>query len=380
MSLVGLLDLNCAIPRGGWRDALTRVPRRLFIPDTIWLPDPDGLLVAVHRDDEAWEKRAASDVAIATQVDDGAPAARHGRGRTATSSASQPSLVLRMLDALDVGDGDRVLEIGTGSGWNAGLLAARLGEDRITSIEVDPEVADQARRNLEKVGLSPHLIVGDGAEGAPDRAPFDRIIATAAVNRVPPAWTTQTRPGGTILTPWGTPYASTGLLRLQVGDDGTAHGQVLGRAGFMWVREQRGPMGAWGKYVDTSLPVDTAKTSVPISDLLDFGAPARFAVGLLVPQIYQVDCHAEDDSGEYTLWLFDAQGSWASVDYQPGASDYPVEQAGPRRLWDEIQAAYQWWVATDRPGRERFGLTVTVDSQQVWLDSPDRPLTPVLQS
>lgn len=357
----------------GWQAALDCTPRRAFIPKTIWLPDPDGFLVPVRHGEEAWTRRVESDVAIATQVDDGSPAAPGGRGRTATSSASQPSLVLRMLRALDAAEGHRVLEIGTGTGWNAGLLTARLGAESVTSVEIDPAIAQEARRNLEGTGARPHLICGDGAEGAPASAPFDRIISTAAVGRIPRAWIEQTRPGGLIVTPWGSPYASTGLLRLQVGADGTAAGRVLDRAGFMWVRDQRAPLGGWGSYVDTRIPTETSKTTLPPEDLLDFGAPARFAVGLIVPHLFQIDRHDPAGSGEYTLWLYDTQGSWASVDHVPGTTSSPIEQAGPRHLWHEVETAHHWWTTAGRPGRNRFGLTVTPEDRHLlWVDEPGR--------
>ncbi|GAA4053999.1 hypothetical protein [Actinomadura miaoliensis] len=91
-----------------------------------------------------------------------------------------------------------------------------------------------------------------------------------------------------------------------------------------------------------------------------------------------MQCRAFSDlagSGEVTVWLLDNRGpgtgSWASVEYEPGADEYTVEQAGDRRLWDETEAAYLWWLRVGRPGRERFGMTVTLTGQNIWLDSPE---------
>jgi protein-L-isoaspartate(D-aspartate) O-methyltransferase len=115
-----------------------------------------------------------------------------------------------MLAALDAEPGMRGLEIGTGTGYNAALLAHRLGAQTITSVEIDPALAEHARRALTAIGYLVTVITGDGALGYSPGAPYDRIISTAAVREVPYPWVAQTRPGGTILTPWGTPYQQWG--------------------------------------------------------------------------------------------------------------------------------------------------------------------------
>jgi protein-L-isoaspartate(D-aspartate) O-methyltransferase len=119
--------------------------------------------------------------------------------RVPTSSSTMPSLMARMLEALDVHDGMRVLEIGTGTGYNAALLAHRLGAANVVSIDIDPDLIDQARQRLAELGHSPTLLTGDGAAGAADHGPYDRIIVTAAVPEIPLAWIEQLTPGGKIL-------------------------------------------------------------------------------------------------------------------------------------------------------------------------------------
>jgi protein-L-isoaspartate(D-aspartate) O-methyltransferase len=101
-----------------------------------------------------------------------------------------------MLEALDIHDGDTALEIGTGTGYNAALLSHRLGSRNVTSIEVDPHIAEAARQRLAGLGYHPTVITGDGANGAAQHAPYDRVIATVAAPTVEPAWIDQTRPGG----------------------------------------------------------------------------------------------------------------------------------------------------------------------------------------
>jgi protein-L-isoaspartate O-methyltransferase len=92
-----------------------------------------------------------------------------------------------MFDALDLHPGHSVLGIGTGTGWNAALLCRRVGtRGRVVSIEVDPVIAEGARAALAAAGYSPLVITGDGADGYPDAAPYDRVLATAAVRDTVP--------------------------------------------------------------------------------------------------------------------------------------------------------------------------------------------------
>ncbi|MBV9162615.1 MAG: methyltransferase domain-containing protein, partial [Pseudonocardiales bacterium] len=107
--------------------------------------------------------------------------------------------MVEMLEALDVRDGHRVLEIGTGTGYNAALLSHRLGGENVVSIDIDPGLIQMSRRRLEELGYAPTLVAGNGLAGVPDHGPYDRIIATCAVPEVPLAWIEQLAPGGAML-------------------------------------------------------------------------------------------------------------------------------------------------------------------------------------
>ncbi|MCW7945252.1 methyltransferase [Streptomyces hygroscopicus] len=199
-----------------WREAFRAVPRHLFVPsyyigvvggyERRWGGDPDP------RRREQWLRGAYEDAPLATQVRDG----------KLLSSSSQPSLMAQMLAELEVEDGNAVLEIGAGTGYNAALLAHRLGDDLVTTIDLDPEITEAARQHLAAAGHHPAVVTGDGARGAPERAPFDRIIATCTLSSVPGAWLAQCRPGARILAPF-----ATGLLALWVRDAGHAEGRFL---------------------------------------------------------------------------------------------------------------------------------------------------------
>lgn len=138
------------------------------------------------------------DPAIA-YADDAVPTRWSADGRP-TSSSSQPAVVAAMLEQLDVRPGHRVLEIGSGTGWNAALLAHLAGPGgAVTTIDIDPEVAAQARANL---GAAPvEVVCADGAAGRPETAPYDRIILTAAARDLAPAWWDQLGPRGRLVLP-----------------------------------------------------------------------------------------------------------------------------------------------------------------------------------
>lgn len=245
-----------------WDKAFRSVLRERFIPHRIWV-DEHGRDVALDRatEPERWRAAVYSNRVIVTQFDDG-DAVWPEVGYRPTSSASMLSVVLGMLDALDVSPGMRVLEIGTGTGYNAALLAARLGDAHVVTVEVDRVLADQARSALVAAGCTSTVVCGDGAAGWRAETPFDRIIATAAVKlgRMPYAWVEQTTPGGIILIPLKTDFTAGPLVAFTVGRDGTATGRVVPpRVAFMEIRAQRTSAVNWEglRWVTLTLIVPT---------------------------------------------------------------------------------------------------------------------------
>ncbi len=115
---------------------------------------------------------------------------------------SQPSLSAMMIAALGLAGGERVLEVGTGYGYQAALLA-RIAT-QVVSIELWPDMAGQARRNLQGLGLGNVLVIaGDGTLGHPALAPYDGVIVSAAFPGVPPPLVEQLRAGGRLVQPIG---------------------------------------------------------------------------------------------------------------------------------------------------------------------------------
>ena len=115
---------------------------------------------------------------------------------------TQPSLVAQMVAALELSPSDRVLEIGTGLGWQTALIAQLAAE--VWSVEHWEDIARTARANLERHGVeNAAVVVGDGSLGLPDHAPFDAIVVAAAFPRVPVPLAEQTVPGGKLVQPIG---------------------------------------------------------------------------------------------------------------------------------------------------------------------------------
>jgi len=171
--VAGPEDLVAAARAAGVRDArilaaIEAVPRAEFVPEEVaeWAYDDRPLAIA------------------------------HGQVTT------QPSLVARMVAALGLLGDERVLEIGTGFGWQTALLArlARL----VWSVERWPDLADEARTRLERVGAeNVEVVVGDGSGGHPEHAPYDAILVAAAYPSVPAALGAQLAEGGRLVQPIG---------------------------------------------------------------------------------------------------------------------------------------------------------------------------------
>jgi methyltransferase of FxLD system len=176
--LVAELERRKLIRSERVRDAFLAVPRELFVPD---FAAREGL-AAVYRDE-----------AILTKCNE------HG---IPLSSSSQPAIMALMLEQLELEEGMRVLEVGAGTGYNAALLSLLAGErGRVVSVDVDAQIAAEARRVLSERGYRVRVVHADGRAGFAQAAPFDRIIVTASADAVPRAWFEQLTDDGLLETP-----------------------------------------------------------------------------------------------------------------------------------------------------------------------------------
>jgi protein-L-isoaspartate(D-aspartate) O-methyltransferase len=126
---------------------------------------------------------------------------------------SQPYIVALMTELLDPKPDDVVLEVGTGSGYQAAVLSDLVA--RVYTIEIVPELAMAAERRLEQLGYHDvEVLLGDGYHGWREHAPFDGIVVTAAANAIPPPLIEQLKPGGRMLIPVGAPFSAQELIVL----------------------------------------------------------------------------------------------------------------------------------------------------------------------
>ncbi|WP_067805299.1 methyltransferase domain-containing protein [Actinomadura formosensis] len=354
-----------------WRTAMRAVPRELFVPPTALAGPETGGLYPIDREarPDEWWKAVYSDASIVTQRDDGKGDPLDVQTGFATSSLSAPGIAFRFLELLAPRDLDNVLEIGTGTGYTAALLSVRVGEQNVTSVEVDAEVAQQAITNLAKAGFAPHVVIGDGAAGFLGDAPYDRVHATVAVAEIPYTWVEQTRPGGVIVAPWQ-PLRGHGLMTRLTAIGDVAHGRFHGPAGYMMLRSHRAELIWQARHLDDA---DRSGTMLDPRTVSEAGPGLQLAVVDLAPGLAYWEKHHDD--GAFSLLLFEVGrpgGSWAACDWEPGNRLYEVLQYGERRLWDELEDAFEWWVRHDGPGVDRFGLTVTPEGDRLWLDEPAR--------
>lgn len=343
-----------------WWRAVQEVPRHELVP-VYFEYARDGWRACDTTTPEGqqhWLDRVYSNTALFTLPD----------GR---SSSSMPALVTRMLESLDVADGQRVLEIGTGSGYNVALLCHRLGEENVFSVDIETELVSLARSRLARLGYRPTLAVADGEQGLAEHAPYDRIIATCAVPAVPWSWVTQTRVGGLILADLKLSANAGNLVLLRCYED-RAEGRFDQRWGsFM-------PMRHAGSRSTPAYPrrdrSDAAATTTCLDLLrpwehLEFWFFAHLELGVNLDHGQSMNPTTKQPGDSF---LSGADGSWCEVSDQiDSTGSRPVWQAGPRRLWDGIEAAHQLWADLGRPGWKRFGLTVTETRQHVWLDHPN---------
>ncbi|PRY00663.1 ATP-grasp peptide maturase system methyltransferase [Allonocardiopsis opalescens] len=355
---------------GRWRDAVQEVPREVFLGEAVYRLTEDGSAWRpVRRDrlgEQEWLELAYQDVSWVTQVDgvDAADAMGDVVG-SPTSSSTLPSLVVAMLEDMDIGAGQRVLEIGTGTGYSTALLCQALGDARVTSVEVDSGVAAAAAAALARVGHRPRLLVADGVlgdlDGLADDRRYDRLVATCSFRYLPPPWLDQVRPGGTILfTLSGWMHANAQAL-LTVTDDACAEGRFLtGHRSFMLARPHQPPPAGPLLYP----PAGAERPSALGPEVL------REPTARLLAQLAAPGAVAVATSRDVLLWDI-ASGSRTHV--QPEDGGWRVRQSGPVRLWDQVEDAIRTWHDHGSPDISRFGLTATPAEQRLWLDSPQGP-------
>ena len=349
-----------------WQAAFASVPREAFIPAVVWR-DEAGSALEVDRgtDPETWTRMLYNEYcSIVTQLDGGTGT---GEGRY-TSSSSMPTVMARMIAELPDRQGARVLEVGSGTGYNAAVLAARYGAENVATVEVDAALAERADKALVAAGFPAVVACGDGVDSLPQVLPgarFDALICTCSIAHLPAGWLAAV-PDGVIVAPWCSGWLPVGVLTLHV-REGDVTGRFKRDFHFMRARAHR-----W----EAERPVDVTggrERHGPLSPhrVTYDNEAAAFYVSLCLPG---VDYIIDDRDGLKTLTAWDNADpqSWSVVDWVRTSNEWRVRESGPRSLWAEVEQAYGEWARLGEPGVDRYtvrigdgGVHVTLDGQAV---------------
>lgn len=376
--LVESLRQAGALKTPALEQAFLHMPREVFVPcfyeqemadhSMVWKLvcaddlDREGYLTAVYRNQS-----------LVTKLDE-----RHWP----VSSSSQPAVMAKMLEALAVQPGQRVLEIGTGSGYNAAVLATLTGEgSQVVTIERDAELAATAKAALERVfGPAVTVIVGDGVAGWSPGAPYDRIIATASAPTLPMAWVEQLRPNGKL------------VMDLQ--------GSLASR--FLVVEKTATEVS--GHFLPEPLhfmPLETEAINPPhtkLANLLQQGCQATFMqehdtvfpealfdpafrwfVQWRIPGC-QLSKRKQTQRGTgsviHSILVIEPK-SQALVRFQKQQEEdrWRGEVYGSAQFWQELQQAYETFHMLGEPDQEQYQLVVEEEGPALLIGSSKLPLT-----
>ena len=316
---------------------------------------PRWTLTSHDRDapsDEALQE-VYSDVALVTRVD----------GVFARSSTSQPALVADMLEILHISPGMRVLEIGTGTGYNAALLSELVGpEGEVWSIELKPDVAGDAVRFLRDEGYAGvHVLEGDGYHGCPEGAPFDRIIATAGCPDLSTRWLSQLAPNGQMLIPMKHGLADF-LIQVKREEDRTDRGigRVRGRSQFMSIEGILSGGDMWNSYLIPGWPLPSVwKKPLPAGlptveeGIHPLSDPVHLAFHFYLAAATREHWFANEGYG-----LADPGTEAALVVGRDTVTGYspPREPDAADRLFERFSRLAERWTELGGPGLESYRL------------------------
>jgi protein-L-isoaspartate(D-aspartate) O-methyltransferase len=350
-----------------WQRAVEQVPRHVFAPIFYEYDSHHAgwraVDAACYQDPHHWLERVYSNTALFILPD-------------GMSSSSMPSLMVRMLESLNVEDSNRVLEIGTGSGYNSALLCNRVGDRNVYSIDIDGELVSLARERLALTGYYPTLATGDGTDGIAEYAPYDRIIATCSVPSIPWAWVEQLADGGLISAALKL-HGHAGNLTLLKRYDDRAEGRFSERYGsFMAIRHAGSgklPRASSETYPEIEIRTTTLDLPRPWENLVFWFFAHMDSTLRVINYGQEMDSHTGRPGNAY---MMAADGSRCEIEKVPRTDgSRTIWQSGPRRLWDLVESAHEHWKQLGSPAWQRFGLTVTKTRQTVWLDAPNHQQT-----
>ncbi|SEE84625.1 Protein-L-isoaspartate O-methyltransferase [Streptomyces sp. 2131.1] len=338
------LAAQIAHPGSPWWTPLHETPRHQFVQRWLTASPQGWTAVDGPADTAAWATAAYSNTTLVTRV--GPVHADHiepGQIVTGnpTSSSTLPGLVLTMLQHGRLTPGVRLLDLATGSGYSAALACRRLGDDLVTTLDIDPYLTAAATERLARIGCTPTVVTADaGAEELPGT--FDRIVSMVSMPRIPASWLAALAPGGRLVTT----IAGTGLIvTADKTEDGGAQGRVeWDRGSFMTTRSGDDYPPGLNEVFAQAVDQEGEKVTTspfPVLDVMQ-AWEVWSMLSLKVPGIEHRT--GTGDDGSRMTWMLHKDGSWARATTWPGEQSAAVHQSGPRRLYDELDEIRWWWV------------------------------------
>ena len=284
------------------------------------------------------------------------------------SSSSAPSVMARMLEALDIRLGDRVLEIGTGTGYNAALLAHLTGDPAlVTTVELDETMARRAERMLHTVAGPVCVRAGDGRMGEASRVPYDRIIATASAGYIPRAWYVQLAPGGRLVMDLQGKQSASGFLVVEKSPAGeTAWGRFWQPAlCFMPLIDPAASTESTRTlFQQPSLEEITLEPESPFPTLFRELA-LRWFLQWFYPTLTVTQPFPVPGQTYKAIVLKDEAHATVLQLNQQEDRGWQGKQRGTYPLWTKVQQAYACFLHHQQPGQERY--QVLLDEKQAQL-------------
>lgn len=338
--------------------AFLTIPREVFVPCFFeqegfsWIRRTPDMY-----DESAWIEAMYRDEPLITLVDE---------HHWPVSSSSAPTVMAMMLEALAIEPGMRVLEIGTGSGYNAALLTRLVGDPAlVVSIDIEESLARSAQQALHELVGAVAVHVGDGRLGVPDHAPYHRIIATASAPGIPRAWYDQLAPGGQLIMDLQGSLGKSGFLVVNKAADDHAVGYFDPRyLHFMPLRPGESlatrPVARLLRQPTTrDITVEENKTTATIfadRAFLWFLQWDASGISLAKSTVVQGNRAGQpfitmiDGAKETIIQLFLHHRKWSG------------SQRGGHGLWETVEQTYNEWDRLGRPGQDAYH--VKWDQQQ----------------
>lgn len=327
--------------------AFKHVPRHPFIDHFFLLETSDRKMQWRHvqpssvRDADAWLRAIYTNRPVITAYDE---------YNIPTSSSSSPDAMALMLEASQLHPGLRVLEIGTGTGYNAALLAHIVGDPHhVFTVEIDPALAQRAQQRLDQVvGEGITVYAGNGLHGYAPGAPYDRIIATGSYHKVPLAWLDQLQIGGIILMNLRGHLGAGAFLKVvKVGPQRAAYGTFLTGSDFMELQDTDTPSckvtDLVSQYLGRSVTAQMPCSQAKFDPSLLWDHRLEFLLQLSFPHMYFTSIGFNPMSP----CLIDSESDTMLV-FRPTdqKNEWMVEIKGQPQTWEKVLRVYKLWAET----------------------------------